>query len=98
MKSPMDVACMGSKSKMLRQDVAVERRSHFCKIRSLHGGDYKECRLLGRYAVWLLLFLCSMLPLLVTTNVVASSPILVTLMIEAILSCQTSVVTKTHTA
>jgi hypothetical protein len=26
-----------------------------CKIWGVHGGDYEECRLLARYAVWLLL-------------------------------------------
>jgi hypothetical protein len=41
-----------------------------------------------------LLFLCSVLRLLVTANVFAISPILVTLMMEAILSSETSVLTR----
>jgi hypothetical protein len=39
-------------------------------------------------------FLRSMLPLLFTVNVVPSSPILVTLMMEAIVSYETSVFTR----
>jgi hypothetical protein len=41
-----------------------------------------------------LVFLCSMCQLLVTTNVVLSSPILVTLMMEALCSSETSVLRK----
>jgi hypothetical protein len=40
----------------------------------------------------------SMLPLLVTANLFPSSPIPVTLMMEAIHSSETSVVTKSHMA
>jgi hypothetical protein len=52
----------------------------------------EECRLLGCDA--LLLFLHSVLPLLVTANVVPNSPILVTLMMEAIRSPETSFHTR----
>jgi hypothetical protein len=45
----------------------------------------EECRLLGCYAVWLL----------VTASVVPISPILVTLMKEALSSSETSVLTRT---
>jgi hypothetical protein len=44
----------------------------------------EECRLLGCYAV-----------LLVTANVLPSSPILVTLMMESLSSSETSVLTRT---
>jgi hypothetical protein len=68
-------------------------------------GKYHECRLLGCYAVWLLLtltfkrnvlnvFIRSVLRLLVTANVVSSSPILVTLILQAIRSSETSVLTR----
>jgi hypothetical protein len=50
-----------------------------CKIRGFHGGDYEEWYLLGCYAVWL---------------VVPSSPILVTLMMEAPSSSETLVLTR----
>jgi hypothetical protein len=66
---------------------------------------YKESRLLGCYAVWLLeeptfrrnlvysVFLRRVRRLLVTANV-PSSPILVTLMMEALSSSETSVLTR----
>jgi hypothetical protein len=68
------------------------------KIRSFNGGDYEEC-LVGCYAVWLLLrtdtvFLRSVLRLLVTDNVVRNAPIVVTLMMEAILSSETYFLTR----
>jgi hypothetical protein len=44
-----------------------------------HGGDYEECTLLR---------------LLVTANVVPTSPILITLMMEALRSSETSVLTR----
>jgi hypothetical protein len=79
----------------------------WCKIWGFHGGDYEEWRLLGRYAVWLLLkstFRRNLAPpssrcaryvsrLLVTANVVPSSPILVTLVMVALSSSETSVLT-----
>jgi hypothetical protein len=57
---------------------------------------YEECRLLGCYAVWFLQepTLCSVFRLLITVNAVPSAPILVTLMIEAIRSSETSVPTR----
>jgi hypothetical protein len=71
------------------------RRHAACKITSFHGGDYEEWRLLGRYAVWLLLvFLRSVRRLQVTAGVVPSSPILVTLMKGALSSPETSVLTR----
>jgi hypothetical protein len=63
------------------------------KICSFYGGDYEEWCLLGCYAVWLLLFLRSVRRLLVTASVVPSSPILDTLMKEALSSSETSVFT-----
>jgi hypothetical protein len=39
-------------------------------------------------------FLCNVLPLLVTANVFPSSPILVTMMMEALGSSETSVITR----
>jgi hypothetical protein len=62
-----------------------------CKIWGSHSGDYEECRLLECYAVWLLR---NMRRLQVTANVVPSSPILVTLMMDALRSSETSVHTK----
>jgi hypothetical protein len=50
-----------------------------CKIWGFHGGDYEEF----------------MRRLLVTANVVPSSPILVTLMMEGLPSSETSVLTTT---
>jgi hypothetical protein len=73
-----------------------------CKIFGFHVGDPEEYCLLGCYAVWLLLrtgvseeriaFITLRLP--VSANFVPSSPILVTLMMEQILSSETSVLTK----
>jgi hypothetical protein len=57
-------------------------RLMLCKIWGFHGGDYEECRLLGCYAV------------LVTANVFPSSRILVILMMEALSSSETSVLTR----
>jgi hypothetical protein len=54
----------------------------------------EEWRLLRCYAVWLLVFLRSVPRLLVTASVVPSSPILVTLMMEALSSSETSVLTR----
>jgi hypothetical protein len=58
-----------------------------CKICGFHGGDYEEWRLLRCSAVCV----CR---LLVTANVVLSSPILVTPMMEALSSSETSVLTR----
>jgi hypothetical protein len=44
----------------------------------------------------MIVFLRSVLQFLVTANVVPSSPILVTLTIEVICSCETSVITRTR--
>jgi hypothetical protein len=63
-----------------------------CKIWGFHGGDYEECRLLGCDAVWFLLF-HNIPQLLVTVNV-PSTPILVTLMTEAIRSSEKSVLKR----
>jgi hypothetical protein len=68
------------------------------KIWGFHGCDYEEWCLLGCYAVWLLYqfaFIRNVRRLLVTTSVVPSSPILVTLMKEALSSSETSVLTRT---
>jgi hypothetical protein len=60
----------------------------------------EEGRLLGCYAVWLLywhwhlVFLLSVRRSLVTASVVPSSPFLVTLMMEALSSSETSVLTR----
>jgi hypothetical protein len=74
-----------------------------------HGSDYEECRLLGCYVVWLLqeptfrrnvappyhiVFLRSVRRLLVTANVFPSSPIPVTLMMDALRSSETSDLTR----
>jgi hypothetical protein len=56
----------------------------------LHGSDYEQWRLLGCYAV----FLRSVRRLLVTASIVHSSPILVSLMKEALSSSETSVLTR----
>jgi hypothetical protein len=76
-----------------------QNRINACKIWGFHGGDYEEWRLMGCYVVWLLheptfVFLRSVRRLLVTANVVSSSPILVTLMKEALSSSETSVHTR----
>jgi hypothetical protein len=64
----------------------------------LHGGDYEECRLLVCDMVWLLhgpTFRRNVSPpLLVTANIVPSSLILVTLMVEALRSSETSIPTR----
>jgi hypothetical protein len=52
-----------------------------------------ECRLLGCYGVWHFKNR-SVLRLLVTANAVPNTPILVTLMMEAIRSAETSVLTS----
>jgi hypothetical protein len=57
-----------------------------CKMWGIHGGDYEECRLLGYK---------NPVRLLVTANIVPSSPILVTqMMMDAIRSSETSVLTR----
>jgi hypothetical protein len=61
-----------------------------CKIWGFHGGDYEECRLLRCYAVWLR----SVRRLLVTANDVPNSPFLVILMMEALRSSETLVLTR----
>jgi hypothetical protein len=74
-----------------------------CKIWGFHGGDYEDWRLLGCYGRVALVetdvsedFVClrSACRLLVTANVVPSSPILVTLMMEAFRSSETSALTR----
>jgi hypothetical protein len=70
-----------------------------CKISGFHGSYYKVCHLLGYYAVWLLLRIGELGTtsavtsnrFLVTANVVSSSMILLTLMMEALSSSETSV-------
>jgi hypothetical protein len=59
----------------------------YIRFEGFHGGDYEEWRLL-------LVFLHSLRRLLVRASVVPSSPILVTLMREALSSSETSVLTK----
>jgi cobalamin synthase len=54
----------------------------------------EEWRLLGCYGVWQV-FLRSVLRLLVTASLVPSSPILVTLMKEVLISSEMSVLTRT---
>jgi hypothetical protein len=62
--------------------------------------DFKECRLLGWYVVWLLKeptfrrTYCSVLRMLLTANVIPSSPILIAQMMQAIRSSETSVLTR----
>jgi hypothetical protein len=63
-----------------------------CKIWGFRYGDYEEWCLLGCYAVWL--FLRSVRRLLVTAGDVPSSPILVTLMTEALRASETSSLTR----
>jgi hypothetical protein len=66
-----------------------------CKIWGFHSGDYEECCLLGCYAMWRSIVCpCSMRRLLVMANVVPSSPILVTFMMEALRSSETSVLIR----
>jgi hypothetical protein len=50
----------------------------------------EECRLLGCYAVWVLQSLAT-----AASYVVPRAPIIVTLMLEAICSSETSVITRT---
>jgi hypothetical protein len=59
-----------------------------CKTWGFHGGDYAE------WCLSHLVFLRSVRRLLVTANVVPSSPSLVTLMKEALSSSETSVLTR----
>jgi hypothetical protein len=59
-----------------------------CKIWGFHGGDYEEWRLLGCYVV------CCVSRLLVAASVVPGSPILVTLMKEALSSSKASALTR----
>jgi hypothetical protein len=65
-----------------------------CKVWGFHSGDYEEWCLLGCYTVWLLVFLRSVRRLLVAACVVPISPILVTLMKEALGSSERSVLTR----
>jgi hypothetical protein len=77
-----------------------------CIFQELRKQCKEECRLLGCYAVTLLssdvsaeciasiVFLRNVFRLLATLNVVPSSPILVALMMEAIRSSETSVLTR----
>jgi hypothetical protein len=66
-----------------------------CKTSGFHSGDYEECRRLGCVAVRLLyVLLHSERRLLVTANVIPSSPFLVTLMMEVLGSSETSVLTR----
>jgi hypothetical protein len=62
-----------------------------CQIWGFHGSDYEEWSLLGCYTV---VFLRSMHRLLVTANVAPSSLILVTLVMQALSSSKTSVLTR----
>jgi hypothetical protein len=61
----------------------VANNEQVSKILGFYGGDYEEWRLLGCYAL-----------LIVTASVVPSSPILVTVMMEALSSSETSVLTR----
>jgi hypothetical protein len=65
-------------------------RLMLCKIWDFHGGDYEEFRLRG------IVFLRSVCRLLVTANVVANSPILVTHDDGALRSSEMSVLTATR--
>jgi hypothetical protein len=73
---------------LVRTDVSEEPGASFIRVTKIgfHGGDYKELCLLACYALWLV-FLHSVRRLLVTANVVPSSPILVTLMMDAPKPC-----------
>jgi hypothetical protein len=64
------------------------------RFEGFHGGDYEECRLLAFRQLYHFVFLRSVHLLLVTANVVPSSPILVTLMMEALSFSETSVLTR----
>jgi hypothetical protein len=66
--------------------VTTSTKPGLCKIWGFHGGDYEEWCLLGCYTR-------CVRRLLVTASVVPSSPILVTLMKEALSSSDTSVLT-----
>jgi hypothetical protein len=68
--------------------VVTRKNAVFCVVTQCD--SYKNRRFGGTYH----LYLRSVLQLLVTANVIVSSPILVTLMIEAIGSSQTSVLTR----
>jgi hypothetical protein len=59
----------------------------------LHEGVARKTKEICR-CQWCVVFLCDVRRLLVTANVVPSSPILVTHMIEAIRSSETSVLTR----
>jgi hypothetical protein len=61
-------------------------------IWALERADYSEERIVS--IIRLIVFRCRVLWLLVTTNIVPSSPIFVTLMMDAICSSQTSVTTR----
>jgi hypothetical protein len=85
---------------MKGREVVLHIMSQYCAMNRV-----EECRLLGSYALFLLkgpmfqrnlslIFLRSLLRLLVTANVVPSSPILVTLMMEALISSETSALTR----
>jgi hypothetical protein len=66
---------------------------HLCKILGFHSGGYEECHLLECYAMWLLYFFGACVGCPVMANVVPSSPILVTLMMEA-LHCSKTFLTR----
>jgi hypothetical protein len=55
--------------------------------------DVSEERIASIIRVYSIVFLCSVLQLLVTANIVSSLPILVVLMMEAIYSSETLVLT-----
>jgi hypothetical protein len=75
---------------LVRSDVTEERSASFIRVTRI--GELKTT-----LAVYLV-FLRSVLRLLVTASVVLSSPILVTLMMEALRSSEKSVLNKSHTA
>jgi hypothetical protein len=80
----------------------MEMETEVCKIWGFHCSDYAQWCLLGCYAVWLQLAtnacceeISSQHALVAScTSVVPSSPILVTLMKEALGSSETSVLTR----
>jgi hypothetical protein len=64
------------------------RQLMLCKFWDIQGDDYEEFRLVGCYALWHVVLL------LVTANFVPISPSFVALMMDAIRSTKTSVLTR----
>jgi hypothetical protein len=77
------------------EELPVTVSMNISKIRGFQGGGYEEWRFLGCYVMWFLYGQCSDLRrLLVIPKSVPSSPMLVTLMMEALSCSETSVLTR----